>query len=324
MIRVNYYYNFCTGGIESALYNLRVVETIETSYTQVDQAVENVFMTIKKYINSSGTFIPVSSIYTDANGYVNLYLVPNAHYKIFLNKSGYYNVTGADYIPIPPNAYGQTAEKTFRIVLITPNVNPPPSYQWSDYITFTSVLNNISKIIYINYTDALTNTTNWQLYIYRIDPNSSSPILIQSYSGTNDTFALWKNVTTSTEDYMIIFYMNHTNFGYRTVQIYLYGYHPGITTASRFNLLFTLNYGYNPFGWANTFMFFVILGCMFSFDRKNTYMAIFLIGFILLFINIWIGIETIWTALSAGFFPIIMIFFGILMLVRDRGYSGVS
>jgi hypothetical protein len=53
-------------------------------------------------------------------------------------------------------------------------------------------------------------------------------------------------------------------------------------------------------------------------------MAIFLIGFILLFINIWIGIETIWTALSAGFFPIIMIFFGILMLVRDRGYSGVS
>lgn len=323
VITGNYYINVYLVPITATLYYLRVVETIETSYAQVDQAVEGASVIIKRYINASAGYQTISSLVTDANGYVNLQLVPYVQYKVFISKTGYDDKI-SDYIPAPPNEWGQTVEKVFRIVLTAVNVTPPPSYQWSDYITFTGILNNTTKIITTTYNDALTNTTNWQLYVYRMDPNSTTLTLVSSFSGTNDSFTLTANVTDTTSSYVVVFYVNHTNFGYHVLELYFYGYPPGITTASRFNLLFTLNYGYNPFGWANTFMFFVILGCLFSFDRKNTYMAIFLIGFILLFINIWIGIETIWTALAAGFFPILMIFFGILMLIRDRGYSGVS
>lgn len=117
MARVSYYYNFCTGGIASALYNIRVVETITTEYTSYDKGVEDAFVIVKRYINSTGLFVEVSSVYTDANGYINLYLIPDAHYKVFINKTGYVGTIG-DYIPSPPNVYGQTAEKTFRIVLI--------------------------------------------------------------------------------------------------------------------------------------------------------------------------------------------------------------
>jgi hypothetical protein len=108
------------------------------------------------------------------------------------------------------------------------------------------------------------------------------------------------------------------------LELYFFGYHTKLTSAARFNLLFTLNYGYNPFGWANTFMFFVILGCFFSFGRRETYMSVFAIGFILLFVNIYIGLNTVWTAVAGGFIPIMLIFFGILMLIRDRGYVGAS
>jgi hypothetical protein len=312
-----------SGNETSALYYLRVVETIQTTYTQVDQAVEDALVTVKRYINATGVYETISSLYTDANGYVNLYLAPNGYYKVFINKSGYYDKI-SDYIPAPPNAFGQTVEKVFRILLIAANVTPPPSYLWSDYITFIGSMNNATSIIYVNYTDALTNTTDWQLFIYRIDPNSTTPTLVKSWSGTNDTFALSKNVTDSTDDYKVVFHVNHTNFGYQVRELYFFGYHAKLTSAAKFNLLFTLNYGYNPFGWANTFMFFVILGCFFSFGRRETYMAVFAIGILLLFMNFYIGIETVWSALAGGAFPIILIFFGILMLVRDRTFSGAS
>jgi hypothetical protein len=123
-------------------------------------------------------------------------------------------------------------------------------------------------------------------------------------------------------DYVAIMHMNHTNFGYHELSLYFYGYHRGITTSARLNLLFTINFGFNPFGWANTIMLFIILGCFFSFGRTETYMIVFLIGFILLFFHVYIGIVTVWSALIGGMFPIILIFLGILMLVKDRGLLG--
>ena len=116
MARANYYYEDCGTVDVSALYNLRVVETITSEYSSFDKGVEHAFVVIKKYINTSGIYVPVTSLYTDANGYVNVYLVPTTNYKIFITKDGYSD-TISSYIPNPPNQYGQTAEKVFRLVL---------------------------------------------------------------------------------------------------------------------------------------------------------------------------------------------------------------
>jgi len=117
MARVNYYYEDCGMVDVSFLYNLRVVETITTDYTSYDKSVEGALMTIKKYINTTGVYTSVTSLYTDANGYINVYLIPGDDYKVFITKTGY-NETISSYLPNPPNQYGQTAEKVFRLVKI--------------------------------------------------------------------------------------------------------------------------------------------------------------------------------------------------------------
>ena len=53
-------------------------------------------------------------------------------------------------------------------------------------------------------------------------------------------------------------------------------------------------------------------------------MSALLIGVLLLFMNLYLGFNTVWAGLAAGGFPIIIIFLAILMLVRDRGMFGSS
>ncbi|MBE3122105.1 MAG: hypothetical protein IMZ58_07870 [Thermoplasmata archaeon] len=218
MVRVNYYYEYCTGGVESALYYLRVVETIETSYTQVDQAVEGAFMTIKRYINASGIFVEVSSIYTDANGYVNIYLACTsaAHYKIFINKSGYDDIIGADFYPAPPNVYGQTVEKVFRIVKTTTTPGYNVTYGFWDLITFTGTMysNNSIKVVF---SDSNLNTTNAQFYTY--DLYNFTSTLISTNTTTNNAFTFWVTGINTSRMHQIDIYLNHTILGHQHLSI---------------------------------------------------------------------------------------------------------
>lgn len=126
MARINYYYEYYyEGGLSSALYNLQVVETaLESYYTQVDNPVEDAKVIIKRYENCEDQFVNMTILNTDANGYVNAYLMPYQFYKVFIYKDGYYEKI-SDYIPQPPNNYGQTDTKIFRIGKIPVNLTEP-------------------------------------------------------------------------------------------------------------------------------------------------------------------------------------------------------
>jgi hypothetical protein len=215
MVKASYYYEFCTGGVESALYNIRVVETVQTEYTQVDQAVENAFMIVKRYINTSGIFVIISSIYTDANGYINIYLVPNAHYKVFISKTGYDNTTG-DYIPAPPNEWGQTIEKWFRIVKTTTTPEYNITYGFWDLITFNATMysNNSIKVIFIDHN---LNTTNAQFYTYELYNFTST--LISTNTTTSDSFAFWITGINTSRMHRVNIFLNHTILGSKQLSI---------------------------------------------------------------------------------------------------------
>jgi hypothetical protein len=119
--------------------------------------------------------------------------------------------------------------------------------------------------------------------------------------------------------------MNHTTFGYIIDDFYLLGYHTHlIGKATKLNLLMTMIFAYNPFGWANTAVLVIALGVFFSFGRRETYISVMLLGVLLLFLDIYIGFPSFMNMLFAGMFPILLIFIGILMLVRDRGLFGAS
>ena len=74
-----------------------------------DQPIEDVKMEIQRYINTTEEFDTVTIRYTDANGQVDVYLIPDSFYKVILIKEGYYTEY-ADYIPS-----GSIFTKTFKM-----------------------------------------------------------------------------------------------------------------------------------------------------------------------------------------------------------------
>lgn len=128
MARVNYYYWTYSGEISTPVYYIRVVETIETEYSMYDKALQGATVTVRRFMNTTGKYEIVSILLADANGYVNLYLIPNVQYLLTAEKTDY-DTTNSSFIPVPPNALGQTAEKILRMVQ-TGIVAPPYNYSY--------------------------------------------------------------------------------------------------------------------------------------------------------------------------------------------------
>jgi len=157
MARISYYYRDYSGTVAPAVYYIRVVESYETDLGVYDKAVENAKVNFQRYINTTDSFESISILLTDANGYVNLYLIPGVLYKVVITRTGF-NTKSSDYTPAPANEFGQTTEKVFRISRTTADIG--------DYETDT-VFANIE----------------WTF----------SPLGVQHYSN----FTIWFNITSS-------------------------------------------------------------------------------------------------------------------------------
>lgn len=304
-VKITYYY--CSyGGNDSYYYLITVIN-------EAGQTLDNVYLLVRTYIGTMGKFVNVSSGYTDGNGQYTTYLMPNKLYKINCSKAGYDDAT-FDYIP-SPSVYTHTLKMYFQ------SETPTTTYLWYEQHLFDGYMNNATGRLWVNYSDYLGQTSSWELYITRLNPDGTSTIIF-SPTGTNNSFSMGFPVNTS-YDYHVLIWVNHTTFGRVFDEWTTYGYHYHPTgKASKINLLMSLNFGWNPFGWANTIGMFIILGVLFSFGRRETYMSALLLGVLLLFLDIYIGFPTVWNALASGFFPILIIFIGILMMIRDRGMWG--
>ena len=62
----------------------------------------------------------------------------------------------------------------------------------------------------------------------------------------------------------------------------------------------------------------------FQYGRTGTGIAAIISGILLLFINHWIGFNTIMTTLAGGGIPILHIAAGVLMMWRDVGREGLT
>jgi hypothetical protein len=115
MVRASYYYWNCPSNYdEPQVYYARVVETIYAGDAQMDQIVEGATVTFKRLMNTSLTYEVISTLISDSDGKVNLWLFPSQLYLVSVSKTGY-NTIYTDYIPQPANIYGQTDLKTLRI-----------------------------------------------------------------------------------------------------------------------------------------------------------------------------------------------------------------
>ena len=134
------------------LYDCQVVETIQTAYSSYNQPVSNAIITFKRYINTTGGYSTLSSLITDSNGMVNLWLFPSQIYLVSINATGF-NDGISDYIPAPANLYGQTELKQFRLYR-----------QTSGGVNITSQDTLFHNIIYTLQPISTRHTTGFKIY----------------------------------------------------------------------------------------------------------------------------------------------------------------
>jgi len=297
MVRVTYYYEYCHPG-KSALYNLRVINEMKTP-------LEDVFVTIKKYISITGTFETITSLYTDANGFVRVYLIPNTLYKVFLNKSGYKDSIN-EFIAMPPNQYGQTDIQDFILKWIE---MPPINYI---EIIFTAVRSNTT--IFVNYTDAMNQTINATISIYLVNGTTGNLILIgtQMYIG-NNTFNYVLLGTNTSCDYKVYLFFNHSVYGSQTRLIIIEKTKHTLTTPNKLNTLLTIIIGpMGPFLWQNGIMFLCFVVMMFSIDKKDAGKGLVVIGGIFIFVSM-IGFIDVFQSTLRATIPALFIIVGLVV-----------
>jgi hypothetical protein len=297
----------------SSLYSLHVVETVSAGDYQYDSDVGDVNVTIKRYVILSDSFVTVASMLTDDAGYCSVYLLPNTFYKVFLSKEHY--VSGeSDYIPAPPNQWGQTEIKLFRIIAET-STTPPEALEktfWN-YCTFTGVMNQ-NDTIYMTYIDLLSNTTDAQFYLY--EEYNGTLILKNTTSTIDDFLYYWFGLLNHSRVHKIRLSLNQTDFGWVNITIIVNPY----TTPSddrRHWIEDTSSDVFGSFepGYVNFFIIFAsCLACLLIPGHKNIEVGIVLTGLILGLISVKITLP--WQLLAL--IPFI-VFIGILFAVVKHG-----
>jgi hypothetical protein len=276
--------------------------------------VQGALVKVYRYFNTTSNYTYIGGFVSDGYGQGSIILFPYYLYMLKITCDGYQDLT--DFWT--PNVVEQGLYKTFKLYYEIPTNETV--YDFMEQIHITAVLDNTTGLLTINYLDDMAETNNLQLYVYDVTNGS----VMLAYGAVLDSDVIVSVTVNTTHDYEIVYKMNHTFFGYKAGVIYVTGWHTTITTMTKFNLLFTINFGFNPFGWSNLVTWLILVGCFFSFERRDSFMAMFLAGFFLLFLNYYIGFNTVMAIASGGAIPIMMILFGILMLIRDRYRFGMD
>ncbi len=298
MVRVSYYYEDCSG-TASYLYQFTVLEADQTEYG-ASAAIPNAFVTIKRYINTSNSFVTVRNGYTDGNGQVDFYLVSYVNYKIYIEKDGYVSVEGVDFTANPDNRF-----KTYRLERDETYPVHPPSY--IDYIDFSAERTNIT--LTYSYNDRNSNTTSVTVVVYRYNDDGSQTVVntsIYSVDMFSDSISISSDFA-----YRVVFNVTgHNVFDTPIVHsIILPSDSLELTTADKLNTMFINIFGDNPFGWVNFIAIIVLLAGLFAFGQHGAGLSLMGTGFMFLFINVFITGFSPTTVI-----PVLFIVLGVMVI----------
>ena len=85
------------------------------------------------------------------------------------------------------------------------------------------------------------------------------------------------------------------------------------------NDLFNLNYGSNPFGWSNTFMWLLMVAIMFMFGEQGAGISLMIFGGLSIFLNTYIGFHSAVATMVGGVIPVLFICVGMMVVIRNLG-----
>jgi len=253
---------------------------------------------VKREINDS--FTTVASMLTDANGDCIVYLKPDVHYIVTINKSGYDNET-ADFTP---TTVVQT--KTFQISYSGIDVDIT---DWLSYLDITAEMTS-HDILYMNYTDSLEETNSVNVLVERWNGTDFNET-VYYYNSSSDTFTNHTNVNSS-YGYRVNFTIDHDTFGTFTVSILVNVMNTSIADKNDIEDLLDTILGDNDLGWINLFSIIILCACLFKFGEDGVGLSLLGTGFTFLFLNALITGFMVSTLL-----PILWVVLGILVEWRD-------
>jgi len=299
---VNYEVNVYLAPLSANLYFMNVID-------EYSEPVEDVFLVIKRYIDDTGQYENMTSLYTDGIGQCSAYLLPDVQYKVYLNKTGYYDKTD-DWIP-DPTYFGIYYPKYFTIYHLDYNITP--DYDPWDYITFEGWMYTNGSIK-INYEDVLTGTINATFYTYEINGSDMSSTLVSTNNTTNDDFVFWVYGINANRMHCIYLYLNHTILGYQILHICLSPVNitDNINETDIENKIVDV-FGDFTLGYVN--FFFVFLPAIFLLVVPGHFhpgIGILAAGMWLGFGSLYFGLPSIITILA----PFLMMIGTILMVVK--------
>lgn len=307
MARVTYYYMDCGNTSYSYLYYFQVI--VDPQGTTIS----NASVQIKKYINNTGTFEIISNLYTDSNGFFNIWLIPGSLYKIICNKEGY-NQEIVDFIPSTVT-FAHTIKMTLISTIPQPPIIEPESIHFTGELGYFN--GNNTYVLNLTYYDSsgYTNSTTLLIYAYNFSTNTS--ILIITYTTTANqswTYRLYnidRNMTYTCRLTYVHFYLGTQQRSYVLEhQIWI------PITPEEVNDLFDW-LGIIPFGAVNLIMWLLFVAVCYYADSRDIGKIIIILGVIYLFLGTYVGLKTQLFgsvgAIAGGALPAIFIAMGILI-----------
>ena len=206
---------------------------------------------------------------------------------------------------------GKTMGKQQNIMYSGTNV-PMEDITFEGYFHSTDTLQ-------VNYTDDAEETINAKVYVYEVNTSTGDTDFVTSHITADDNEFTFNITDCNTNNaFFGILYVNHTMFGWFRLQIW-FDAEARSTVSTPKDSLFNANYGGNPFGWSNTFMWLFLAACFFSFGQRGTGIALTVTGGMTIFISSYIGFNTTMSTVAGGVLPILMILIGIMVMFRNYG-----
>ena len=291
---------------------------IITVQDELGSPIESALVVIERYINTTDSYESVVIDYTDSSGQIEVDLIPDVVYYVSIShSSGDYQNSSSYWTP-SEITYVEDAYKIFILDFI----DVDPSYP-DNPVECISILGEIGgTTLYVNFTDICDGTvSDIQIVVYEINMSTGSVTVFDTSncsSGCDNYNTTFSDVNNS-NSYTIVTFYNHTYWTNQSHTFTIDGTSKTTpsTTGSGINHTIALLFGTNPFGWHNIIMWLLLVIAFFYADERDSGKILMVAGVIMLFLNIFIGFNSLTQTLAGGAIPVLFIVVGLLVIWRD-------
>jgi len=281
---------------------------------EIISAIADAFITVQTYLNTTGEYTTILSDFTDGAGQIDVYLVPTTQYYVTITKDGYQDMNA--YWTPPVVSYDSDRYKQY--LLFYDSIDPNEPENPLEYVTVDAALNTSSLLV--NVSCLVDGMINVSVFVYEENLSSLSWSLFDSSScssGCDVVNLVFSNVNNS-NNYKVVVYYNHSYWKHQSFIVFLTGLSviTPPTTGDDVDSVFDL-YGYNPFGWHNLLLYLFLIAGFYYADGKHTGSILLVLGGLILFINVWVGFQTVIGTAAGGIIPVLFIVAGIICMWQE-------